>query len=68
MEAKIKERLEVYRQSHAEWLRRRQESLSRAEECLAHANACRGAIEALEELLPPVPIETVLQSVKDAAE
>jgi hypothetical protein len=59
MEAKIQERLNVYRQSLDEWNRR-------AADAMAKAQACRGAIEALEDLLPPVPLEAVLKSVEDA--
>ncbi len=60
MDDKIRERLDVYRRSLEEWVRR-------AADAQAKAQACRGAIEALEELLPPVPIETVLKSVEDAS-
>lgn len=44
----IQERIAVYRKSKEEWLRR--------------AAACDGAIEALEGLLPAVPLEQVLHA------
>lgn len=44
MNDKIKERLAVYRNSLEEWLRREADAR-------AKANACRGAIEALEDLI-----------------
>jgi hypothetical protein len=63
MESKtIQERIEAYRATRAEWVKRRQVALNQAAEYLAHAHACDGAIEALEGLLPAVPIEDVLKS------
>jgi hypothetical protein len=59
----IQDKIALYRNSQAEWVRRRQAALSQAEECLARANACHGAIEALESLLPAVPIEDVIHAI-----
>jgi len=62
-EKMIQGRIEGYKKTREEWIRRRQAALVQADECLAHANACNGAIEALEGVLPAAPIEDVLRSV-----
>lgn len=61
-EKTILDRINGYRASREEWLGRRQAALRQADECMAKANMCGGAIEALEELLPIPKLETVLES------
>lgn len=57
MDAKvIQEKIDNYRRSREEWLRRR-------DECVAKAQMCSGAIEALEDLLPTPTLEEVVASV-----
>lgn len=58
----IQEKIDNYRASREEWVRQRQAAMNRADECLANMNACAGAIEALEGLLPAVPLQDVLKS------
>lgn len=55
-EKTIQEKIDLYRRSLAEWIRREADAV-------AKANACRGAIEALEGLLPAVPLEDVVKSI-----
>lgn len=62
-EKTIKERIAGYRNSREEWLNRRRIALEQASEQLARANACDGAIEALEDLLPAVPVEDIAQAI-----
>jgi len=63
-EKAIQDMIAGYRASREEWLQRRQAAMRQADECLARTHACDGAIEALEALLPAVPIEDVLRAVK----
>ena len=64
----IKERIDLYRQSLTEWERRRRDALVHEEECLGKMHACRGAIEALESLLPATPIEDVINAAETGTE
>jgi hypothetical protein len=64
----IKERIDLYRQSLTEWERRRRAALEHADECLGKMHACRGAIEALESLLPATPIEDVIEAAENGTE
>ena len=58
----IEEKLAGYRASRDEWIRRRASLLQQAEQALANANACNGAIEALETLIPAPNLEDVVSA------
>jgi hypothetical protein len=62
-EKAIQDKIGVYRARREEWIQLRQDALDKAAQYLANLNACAGAIEALEGLLPAQPIENVVHAI-----